>query len=280
MLAIIVLAGCSGEDGLADRLRTRIDRAGQPERFAIEYQAAGTQVLDCFLANRAFTVAVDHGDGALTVTTTGRQDPAAVAVGDHVYLHRSLFSGDPFATEWLRVPRQPSAEVRAALERVVGLDLAGYLFADGLPPTGEATAVAVLEIATDVESIGEQDLHGRRVDGYRVTVDPQRFATDATVDEADDTAATGSRDATPVVDVWLDGDGRVRRLSIRRTASGASDPDATTGGWTADYLPAATRLDVRPPSDATSVSGVDPSRLRGAARATCELGAGSREGGG
>lgn len=222
-------------------------------------------------------MSVDRRARALAVTTGRERSPSALVIGDNVYLHRTLFSGDALPTEWLRVPPRATRDVKASVERAVGTDLAGYLFAEGFPPTGEETALAVLDVATDVESLEAQDVHGRRLEGYRVIVDPERFAAEAALAEDPDQSARGAAAVTPVVQVWVGAGGEVGRLSVREQASGRSDPDARGGGWTTDYLPLDDGLDVPAVIDATSASELDVSGLRPASRGSCELEIGSGE---
>jgi len=258
-------------------VRAKIDRARQLEQFSIEYRAAGTQVLDCFLPNRAFTVSVDRGAGALAVTVARGGARSALVIGDNVYLHRTLFAEGLLAAEWLRVPRRPTRNAKATIERAIGVDLTGYLFAEGLPPTGEETALAVLDVATEVASLSAQTFQGRRLDGYRVIVDPGRFAVEATAVE-DGRSPAPSTAVSPVVEFWVGDDGEVVRLSVRHRAAGRSDPDAASGGWTTDYLPLDEGLDVPAGLDASSAGALDVSRLRPPSRGSCELGIGPGDG--
>ena len=222
-------------------------------------------------------MSVDHRAGALAVTTGPERSPSALVVGDDVYLRRTLVASDALATEWLRVPLRASGDLKATVERAVGADLAGYLFAEGLPPTAEETALAVLDVATDVESLKAQDIHGRRLEGYRVIVDRKRFAAEAAAADDPSSSAPRAVAVSPVVEVWVAAGGEVGRLSVRDEASDPSDPDAAAGGWTTDYLPLDKELDIPAAIDATSVSELDVSGLLPASRGSCELEIGSSE---
>lgn len=285
-LAIVLLSmafgSCTGESREASptaALRARLEEAEQPERFTITYRAAGTQVLDCFLPNRHFSMDVDRDAGVVAVTAAARPGRVvARLIGETVYLHRSLFQPVTTSATWLRASADLSDEARGDLERALGADLAAYLFAGGLPSGATETAVAMLDVARAVRPLGVQLVGRRRLEGYRIDVDPDRFAAEATVPGSPSPSSTVPPGEAPVVEVWLDGN-EVARLVVRREASGPTDPDATVGGWIADYTDLERPLSREEPNDVTDIDTIGTSRLRAASRGDCRLGVGDDGGG-
>ena len=249
-------------------LRRRLARAEEPARFSLDHQRGGSRVLECVLVNTRLAIDVDSRAGTMAVR---REDGELIAFvdPDTLLLRSDLFRDPPFTTRWLAVPRTLSPSILPALRRALGADLAGYLLAARLPATGPATAAAALEASSAVERIDPLVQAGARADGYRLRLDPDRFAAAATIPGVTSTTSTT---VTPVprIDVWVTPDGNVVRVSIRpQTDRG---PGPAEDGWTVDYGPPATVPPPQlPPGETTDIGEVDSSVLAAAA-VGCELG--------
>src|SRR5262249_11517656 len=88
---------------------------------------------------------------------------------------------------------------------------------------------ALRGLSGDIETVGTEELRGVDTTHYRVLLDPAELAKQAAAQNPDAQSLfdrlSGQSGVTEVpLDVWLDGDGLVRKLSLDVDA-----PDATTG---------------------------------------------------
>lgn len=239
-LALFGLAGTwrvitAGPPGPADQFAKMLTRARDPARFSFEHRAGGTRVLDCFLPNRRVIGSVD-ADGGVLMVVGANGALRARRTGQRVFLHRSLFREAAVRTPWLELRLPVTVAQRSALVRALGLDLAGYVLAYGLPANGWRTARAALDAAARVERLSSQNLGGGAMVGYRITVgrDPFNAAPSSTPTPSMPGQKQSGPVDPPMIDVWLDGRGDVRRITVRPTRR-----DGTTAapeeGWTVDY---------------------------------------------
>ena len=246
--------GSSSHDELARRLASVED----PERFSFEHRAGGSRVLDCFLPSRQISGAVDY-DAALAVFRDDTGAEIARKQPDQVLLHRELFAEDAVPTTWLEVELPMDDELRARLATIFGTELAGYLLTPGLPPSGQATALAALDAADRIESLPPTTIDGRRNDGCRITVDDDHFADVAGRD--DGLRAPTTDLAPPTINVWIDDDDEVARVTV---VPGPLEPeDEPAGGWSIDYRTPGPRLRDPRPSSVTHDGDIELSRLQG-----------------
>jgi len=209
-----IVARRPAEPTAAEELRQRLDRAEEPARFSLDHRRGGTRVLDCMLPNTRFSIDVDTAARTMAVR---REDGDLVALvdPDMLRLGRDLFRDPPFTSPWLAVPRDASASTIAGARRVLGADLAGYLLAPEVPATGRATAVAALDAAATVERTVPLREHGARADGYRLRIDPERFAAATLPDAATPTTTSSAAVPVPLIDLWVTGGGMVVRIRVR-----------------------------------------------------------------
>ena len=269
-IAIVVGAALSapgGDNSPAVQLRRRVDEAGTPARFQYSYRRGGTRVLDCVLANTGYTGDVDRHADTLVIRLAADGEPVAAVTADTILLHRSLFTEPPFATPWVRLPRRPDASAAPGLGRALG-DLAGDILAADLPASGEATTLAALEVATDVDDLGQADIDGEQADHFRISVDPRRYAGTATTSST--TGDVADDGPVPVIDVWVTGQ-RVARVAIT-PAGPEGTPGAAEDGWVIDYRRAAATVAVPATgaAEVTDLTAVDAAALV-AARRDCQL---------
>ena len=256
------------EPSTADELARRLASADDPDRFSFDHRAGGTRVLDCFLPNRQIAGVVDY-DAALAVLRDDTGAEIARKHPDRLLLHRTLFATHTVATTWIEFELPLDEGLRDQLAAIVGTELAGYLLTPGLPPSGRATALDALDAANQVDPLPATTIDGRRSDGYRIAVAADRFADIA---EGDDGRGAPAADvAPPTVDVWIDRDDRVTRVTVL-PGRPAPAGEETAPGWSIDYRTPGQPLDIRRPSSVTDAAVVDLSRLRGSPSADgCEV---------
>ena len=221
-----------------------------PRSFEFSYQALGTDVLDCVLPHRDFDGSVFTDSTLLMTADTPSGAARALRLGDAIYLESTFFATGAVDGDWARIDRSPA--IRADLERILGVDLAAYLLADDLPPSGNEVLEATLretDVASNVESIRPRG--GPPAPGYRFIV------------EAEGT--------TPVIDAWVDVDGNVVRIRVQDSLpdqAGEPDPDS---GWITDYRPTPDTPPPPPPTDVAPVDAASLVVLTPATPAGCEL---------
>lgn len=226
--------------------------------FRLRYQATGTAVLDCVWAQRSFTLDIDLDRQRLVLRDVESTEVRAHRSAERLLVHSALFQDPPFTGTWLAVDlAQIDTGSTEVLERALGVDLASYLLAPGLPPSGEDTLRAVLEVAAEIEEVdGPAAGGGQR---YRVRVDPDRFA------EAQEPTGGPAGDP-PIIDVLIE-DGRVAQITVLP----ASPEARTSAGWHLDLAPLPVPLPDAPTTGLTPIESTDWSQLRAATLTGCEL---------
>ena len=141
-----------------EELRRTLAAMPEVERFSFEHEPRGTRVLDCFVPVRRVRGTVDLRVPAVAVEDDeGRT--LARRIGARLYLADALLGDDAPPWSWIDVDES----TRPVLERALGPELGGYVAADGLPPSGDETAGALVSVATQVEKRGR--------DRYRLELD-------------------------------------------------------------------------------------------------------------
>lgn len=271
----VVLGGCS--DGVAvttvaNELDQRLGGATQRERFTVDYEAIGSGAIDCFLPNRRFSVDVDREAGTMGVRLPADPTrPVAHVAGDSLFLRRELVTTDAEVSEWLTATLPVPDSTESALAGALGDGLAGFLLAPGLPPGGQETALATLEIARRVERLPSRSLLGRDTGRYRLTLDMEELADEAAAPLAVETPGT-LRSTT--VELWIDPTDRVVRVVVVGRLP-ASDSEGAVG-WIADYGRMADRVGPAPSSSVSELDALDPATLRPPTVERCELGGARR----
>jgi hypothetical protein len=266
LIVAIVVSRSGTERTPRSELVRRLSQGAEPSRFWFSYERGGTRVLDCALANLRFTGEVDSDGGRVVLRLPDNPAPVAVIDDASVLLHRSLFADPPFPADWLVFARPVDTAQQEALQRALGPDLAADVTAANVRASGRAIAEAALGVAASVERTSPATVDGRPADGYRITVDPERFATAATVSApAAETRSASGAAPVPVIEVWVDSSNTVVRVAVRPLLADGS-PGAPENGWTVDYLPIQqVDLPLVSPSD-TSGAGFDLTLLTPAPR--------------
>ena len=261
-LAVLLVGACGRDDSPAADLRSAIDLASDPVRFAFDYRAGGTRVNDCFLPNRSFSGRVDRDTGVLALHRERDAGPTAYVAKGNIYLRSTLFADGVAQAPWLQARGPLDAAHRAAVVGAVGDGFAGYVASGLLPPDGNETALALVEAAREVRRTAVSD------DGARYALDVPAEALGATGDTTD----AESRDV--VAEVTVTG-GRVARISIdeaREPAPADAEHNENEGPlWVIDYRPSGERVDLPAVDGVEELVGLDPGRLRPAAIAQCEV---------
>jgi hypothetical protein len=260
----------SRADDAVETLRRRVASAPEAARFVFRYERGGTDVLDCVLPNRSFVADVDRRRRAAAFRLAAGKEPVAIVRGSVLLVSRRLFDAPPYATPWLSVSDRADAAVSAAVQRAVGRDLAGYLFANDLPSSGRSLVLAALEVADGVTATGTVLVDGARADRYRITVDPGRFTAAARQPATQASSALPA--AVPRFDVAVS---RASNAVVHVTVVPVR-ADRSTGppedGWTIEYEVDSPRIPAQPaPRDVTTTAVADATRLS-SARGECRLG--------
>lgn len=268
VLVSAVGGACIQSDGgtTAAELRQRIEGVVAPADFAFRFRAGGTRVNDCFFPNPEFAGQVDAERELLVVSRAPGETPIVISSLDATFLHSSLFAEGTVKGEWLRLTQRGEA-VADSLNRVLGPDLAAYAAPGAFPPSGQATAVALLEVATKVTPLGTSVIRGQRGPGFRLVADLDgrpRGGGESTVRGA---ASTDRAE----FDIWLSPSDEVVRIEVRPTPVAEAEGDESPPGWLTDYDPAPQDIGLDPPADAPSVGPEALARLGPRRLASCDL---------
>lgn len=197
--------------------------ADSEEALSVE----GEGVVD--LEGRRSTVTVDLGGVLTGLGLPGIEGEVETRTVEGTTWFRSPFFNTVLGvrTDWVRVDDASTPDAGEGLAQLTSL--AGH------DPGDQLRLLGGLDPAT-VEVVGDEDVRGDATTHYRAAVEPEGVLADELGEG-------------PVgVDVWLDGDGRVRRLAY------TADLPPAAGGGTADveleYFDFGTDVDVEPPPDA------------------------------
>lgn len=242
LLVVLALAltGCRGEDAqaLLDGASDALEAAGT-SRFEMtvetvgddtgRFEAEGAQDLE----TGALRMTIDLGDEATRTET--------LLLGSEIFVRSplfALFTGDE--ATWVRVDLEETAE-RQGLE------------ADALvgEQTGPAALLAQLDGASgDLEELGAEEVRGVDTTHLRVTVD-----TRAAIEQADPSVreqlrayaeASGLPDTYPM-QLWIDGDGLVRRIRTVLDVPGGPGGGEVTQQTTLELYDFGVNVDLQAP---------------------------------
>lgn len=200
----------------------------------IDYDATGTQVLDCMVPNRSFRVMVDPRSGQLEVADPASGNRILVRTPDAVFVHGVLTTPTPEGATWWRLDNPESG----LLTSVLGADLAGAAL--GVPADGNDLVEDAIANGASIVETGDAS--------FALTVAP----TDA--------ASEGVR-----LDVEVDDDGHVGRVTVVST----SDPESS--GFRMRFEPLAEPPAIIVP-DGQDVRVADIAALTAAPIEECALG--------
>lgn len=247
---VLVLAACGGNsnssaqstvvaaaDKTADAGRARVAMTG-----AVEGSETDESQMS---AEGAF--AGDQGRTTLTVSNGGRDEETELAFDGTVYyikLPPAGQAGLPEGKEWLRLDISefsPGGE---------GEDLSSFLQFSQSDPT--QTLGFLRGASDDFKGVGTEEIRGEETTHFRGTIDLQKVADEST----DELAAVyarlleGSEFTEIPADVWIDEDGRCRRIEY--TLPVPEERGGGTATLTVEFYDFGADVDVAPPTDAES----------------------------
>ena len=113
--------------------------------------------------------------------------------------------------------------------------------------TDPAQALAYLEAADDVEEIGTEEVRGAETTHYRLTVDLRKAAEGSPEYRAVIEQSLRGGTAEVPTEVWVDGDGRVRRVRMVYADVPTPDGEAADVTVTTELYDFGADVDVEPP---------------------------------
>ena len=261
-MALALLAACSGGgDDAVDVVRAAPEKtidAGSA-KVAINISVASAGTAGAVTGEGAFDLA--NGRGTMTLNlgafgaTFGASSLEAVLDGSTIFvkLPPQLATA---AKPWVRIDL-------ATLSQQAGVDIGSLGQLQSIDPS---QALRFLEGAIDdMEKVGEEQVRGEGTTHYRGTVDLRkaRDEVDADARPAVDQAIESLGTSTFPADVWIDDDGRLRKLGfeIARTDSGPS----SAGRVELELYEFGTQVNASPPAanqvtDLTSLFAGTPGR--------------------
>jgi hypothetical protein len=205
-LALLVGAGCGGggsasRDDIANAA-TKTASAGSVEAdFDLSGQGLKGKGSGVFNTGKART-----GQLSMTVTSNNQDVQVdTIVTGDTICMRSPVFDRVlSQGKDWIKLDVVALAQQR-------GVDLSSLLDASPTP----ANALAYLHGARDVRKIGANTVGGVKTTHYQVTVDLEKAAARASGSEraALRRVISQSKQKTLPLDVWIDGNGYIRRVS-------------------------------------------------------------------
>lgn len=263
-LGLVAAACASPAEAARAELLARLESGRAPEDFSFRFRAGGTRVNDCLFPNREFAGAVDADRELLVIRRGESGPPIVISTAETTFLHRDLFAEGSVESEWIRLTER-GTPVDETLNRLLGPDLGGYAAPDELPPSGHATAVAVLKASKDVSALGASRVNGQTADGFRLSLETEVGGRRTSGD-------TGPAPlAAPVVDIWMTRANEVVRVEVRSLPASGTPIDDADQGWTTDYRSTPQPSVLTPPADVEAVGPARLARLSPRRMAACEL---------
>ncbi|MGH9180002.1 MAG: hypothetical protein ACRD0N_15830 [Acidimicrobiales bacterium] len=236
VLAVVLLAACS-EKSPADRLASAYEKTVAEGTAKLFQRMRITPAADA--EDQSPQVITGRGDmdfgkrrGTVTATVNGQEITTVVSGGD-VFLRMPNLAVAAAGREWFRMDFE-------ALTEATGVEGLGEVFQSQSNDPG--SALLYLEgVAGEVEKIGEERIRGANTTWYGATVDLAK-AADAAPDEETAEAIRAQSEVFSLtrmpVEMWLDSEGRVRRILQKIDYSRA----AQGGRFRAGTLPASAEI--------------------------------------
>jgi hypothetical protein len=236
-VALALLAGCGGGAGsgplspLGDRTPFQIaleapevTRAAGTSRFALDLEMTSTGGLASELGGDFDTPTVMSGEGTYDyerqigdarITSSGGGLPTDTQ--ESVFSSNVLYQRAPGETRW------HEWDFSGLVNRPVG-------------QYDPAEQLGLLKgVSEDVREVGEAQVRGEDVRHFAITIDPQKLAAESGVVVEGGLTQSALRSVGPMpADVFVDDDGRVRRLEVRMTVNGADIEMPDIPGMTDD----------------------------------------------
>jgi hypothetical protein len=239
------LAGCGGSASAVETVRGSAARtvAASTARMAMSLSSSGTRSA---FAQGAFAgdgvVDLRHNRGRLTLklSSLGNVTAEAVYEGAVVYVHQPQLAALAAGKQWLKLDV-------AQLVKQSGVDLGGLNQLSQTDPT--QTLQFLRGVSSNVVKVGTETLRGAKTTHYKVVVDLALAARKAPA--ALRSAITGIMQRTGVkdqpADVWLDGQGRLRKLAYSQDLAKFSKAQTGTVSITMELYDFGARVHVAVP---------------------------------
>jgi hypothetical protein len=221
LAAITLLAGCGAQDSAnpsawQDPGKAVIDIAREAPDAT---KATGSARYEMTLTDT--TSGSGYFDGTFTTTASGTYDFAR-QIGDGEY----TYSGD---VEWMQLsPEEVVFTNNVLYQRDIGADRWEQLDFSSLvnTPVGQHDPSQQLDllrgVSEDVREVGTTQVRDTEVRQFAITIDPQRLAQEQGVVVEGGIVEAALRAARPMPgQVFVDADGRVRRLEVRVESVGS-----------------------------------------------------------
>ncbi len=218
----VVLAGCGGGGGGGggDQIASAAEKTSSVGSFKANFTISGAGARGS--GSGVFNTGKDaSGHLKMTVTANGKEFTVdTVSTGNVLYMHSTAISqlGLPPGKQWFKLDLGRIAQQR-------GIDLGGLQSTSPNP----ASALAYLRGSGEAKKLGRESVQGVDTTHYKVTVDLERAAAEASgsVRQSLRSALKASGSTKQPVEVWVDGNGYVRKVAYRPATSGARAPKVT-----------------------------------------------------
>ncbi len=224
-------------------------------RMAIDVSSTGAVPIR-FSGEGAFDYEAHRGRVAMDVSSLGLPAGAGggmadvLMAGDVIYMKLPVDPAELGGRPWLKLDVDTAAQQS-------GLDLEGLRkqFQNNDPTTA---LNALRGVSNDVKAVGTEEIRGTETTHYTATVDLNKAAQQSPPEARSAVEQLGRQLGTTTfpVEVWIDGDGRLRRQRFSMDLSKVMAPGARPGGLTGvmtttvELFDFGTEVDVKePPAD-------------------------------
>jgi hypothetical protein len=240
-LIALALAGCGS--GTASSLEDAAEATGaETSRVEIVYRAAATKTKTEKEYVFRSTGLFDYPSGRAVMTTS---DPVPF-YGEGVELREIRVIGRTAYWRWV-VKGKAYWMKQDPIEK--SGDPAELLIPGPGTPTKPTDVLSRVLLASDAnEKLGTEDVRGEETTHYRAQVNLRELVKQVPASERppDELARQWGGPVVPV-DIWIDGDSRLRKIVITRPANNESDPDTPALTTTVELYDYGVAVDVQPP---------------------------------
>ena len=211
----VLAAGCGGGSAAPGDIANAAEKTARAGSVEANFDISGQGVQGD--GTGVYTAGARSGQLTMKVTVRDpsgatRQIPVDTIVkGDVFYMRSPAFAQASQGKEWIKLDLAKLAEQQ-------GVNLGGLLDASPTP----TNALAYLGGTSDVKKVGAELVRGAKTTHYRVTVDLHRAADRARGSEraALRQVIAQSKLKTQPLDVWIDGNGYIRKVNYLEHAGG------------------------------------------------------------
>jgi hypothetical protein len=242
----LALVACGGSKSALDpndplgSAATNTEEAGTHKMGLTARVTLGSQTV-ALTGEGAFDEAARRGRLDLTLTIPG----AGTAELDEVFNKASIFVKSPLFAQAL-----PPGKQWIRIDAAKAGEQVGFNFKAIMGQTPTEVLAHLRRASTDVTEVGEEDLNGVATTHYRAEIDIDKLVADR-VQKLTDASYKP-------IDVWVDDEGRVRRVKLDFTSK--VDPTAaarTHSVLTVDFSDFGTEVDVQVPPARQVVEATD-----------------------